>query len=275
MAKCNCIPARDIQRVRTRVGSLAQQVDGVQLRIRALQEASETEQQRRYTELNISRFIGRVESELATFDRYNSDENLRIKRAELAAEIEKLAKEVDDSSLKVSQARALDRLSALSSPLPSDLGVEDRQDPIKLSTDDLTLKVQRLDREDWLSEIGSGSNWVGYHLAISLGLHRYFLQLSRSPVPSFLIFDQPSQVFFPKKLAGVMTDPDPGLADDDVARVRKLFEVISKVTAEQAGRLQTIVLDHAAENVWGSVGTTKLVEEWRGAEKLIPQSWLE
>jgi len=47
------------------------------------------------------------------------------------------------------------------------------------------------------------------------------------------------------------------------------------VTAEQAGRLQTIVLDHAAENVWGSVGTTKLVEEWRGAEKLIPQSWLE
>ena len=238
---------REYARVRTRVTSLAQQIDGVQLRIRALQDASDSERERRYTELSISRFIGRVENELATFDRYNSDENLRSRRAEIAAEIEKLAKEVDEASLKASHARAIDRLSALSSPLLPDLGVEDPQDPIKLSTDDLNLKIQRLDREDWLSEIGSGSNWVGYHLAITLGLHRYFLQLAVSPVPSFLIFDQPSQVFFPKKLAGVMTDLDPALADDDVARVRKLFEVISRVTAEQGGKLQTIILDHAVK----------------------------
>jgi hypothetical protein len=266
---------REYARVRTRVASLAQQIDGVQLRIRSLQDASDDERERRYTELSISRFIGRVENELATFDRYNSDESLRSRRAEIAEEIEKLAKEVDEASLKASHARAIDRLSALSSPLLPDLGVEDPQDPIKLSTDDLNLKVQRLDREDWLSEIGSGSNWVGYHLAITLGLHRYFLQLAVSPVPSFLIFDQPSQVFFPKKLAGVMTDLDPALADDDVARVRKLFEVISRVTAEQGRKLQTIILDHAAESVWGDIPDINLVEEWRGSEKLIPRIWLQ
>jgi Protein of unknown function (DUF3732) len=139
------------------------------------------------------------------------------------------------------------------------------------------LKIQRAQREDWLSEIGSGSNWLGYHLASSLGLQRYFLQLPSSPVPSFLIFDQPSQVFFPKKLAGVIDDLDldPSLADDDVARVRKLFEVISEVTTEQKQRLQTIVLDHAAANVWGDIPGIHLVEEWRGSDKLIPRFWME
>ena len=58
-------------------------------------------------------------------------------------------------------------------------------------------------------------------------------------------------------------------------RVRGLFEVISKVTTEQGHRLQTIVLDHAAENVWGDIPGIHLVEEWRGPAKLIPQSWIE
>ena len=266
---------REYTRVRSRMSSLAQQIDGVQLRIRALQEASENERQRRYTELNISRFIGKVETELATFDRYNADEELRSRREQLVSEIATLASEVDEASLKERQKRAIERLSALSSPLLSDLGVENPTDPIKLSPDDLTLKIQRQDRDDWLSEIGSGSNWLGYHLASSLGLQRYFLQLPSSPVPSFLVFDQPSQVFFPKKLAGIVNNLDPVLDDDDVARVRKLFEVISKVTKEQGDKLQTIVLDHAAQDVWGDIPGIHLVEEWRGLDKLIPSSWLE
>jgi hypothetical protein len=139
------------------------------------------------------------------------------------------------------------------------------------------LKVQRLEREDLLSEIGSGSNWLGYHIANSLGLQRYFLQLDGSPVPSFLILDQPSQVFFPKKLAGSGTarDIDPKLDDDDVARVKKLFEVVTQVTTEQKKRLQVIILDHAAENVWGDIPGINLVEEWRGPKKLIPLGWLD
>jgi hypothetical protein len=63
--------------------------------------------------------------------------------------------------------------------------------------------------------------------------------------------------------------------DDDVMRVRKLFEVIAKVTTEQGHKLQTIILDHAAGNVWGDIPGIQLVEEWRGPDKLIPQSWLE
>jgi Protein of unknown function (DUF3732) len=266
---------REYARVRSRMGNLTQQLNGVQRRMRGLQEASDNARQRRYTELATSRFIGKVESELAVFDRYNSDDELRKRREELVSEITALSREVDEKFLKESEKRAIDRLSALSSPLLPDLGVEESKDPFKISTNDLTLKVQRLDREDWLSEIGSGSNWVGYHLASSLGFQRYFLQLLSSPVPSFLVFDQPSQVFFPKKLAGVSANPDPKLDDDDVVRVSRMFEVIAKVTAEQGKKLQTIVLDHAAENVWGNIPGIHLVEEWRDSAKLIPETWLE
>jgi hypothetical protein len=267
---------REYTRVRSRIGNITQQLNNVQRRIRALQEASDSERKKRYTELNISRFIGKVESELASFDRFNSDQELRTRREELVSEIRILAKEVDEKSLQESEKRAVERVSSFSSPLLPDLGVEQPQDPIKLSTTDLTLRVRRQGREDLLSEIGSGSNWLGYHLANSLGLQRYFLNLKDSPVPSFLVFDQPSQVFFPKKLAGTHSDTeiDPKLDDDDVARVRRLFEVISKVTTEQKQKLQIIVLDHAAENVWGAVSGVRLVEEWRGADKLIPQEWL-
>ena len=77
------------------------------------------------------------------------------------------------------------------------------------------------------------------------------------------------------RLAGVVDNLDPKLDDDDVVRVRKLFEVISKVTTEQEHKLQTIVLDHAADNVWWDIPGIHLVEEWRGPDKLIPQSWME
>ena len=56
-------------------------------------------------------------------------------------------------------------------------------DPISLETNDLTVKVTGLHRDDYLSEIGSGSNWLAYHVAVLLGLHQYFMTLEHNPVP--------------------------------------------------------------------------------------------
>lgn len=56
------------------------------------------------------------------------------------------------------------------------------------------------DREDFLWEMGSGSNWLAYDVAMSLALQQFFLSLTNSPVPGLLIYDQPSQVYFPKTL---------------------------------------------------------------------------
>jgi hypothetical protein len=251
-------------------------LNGVRRRVAAIQNATESERRRRYTEFGISRFAGRLESELALYDRFTTDDELRRRREELALEIRQLLEEVDEKNLKSREERALNRLSGMAAPLLPQLGVERPSDAIALSLSELTLKIRRLDREDFLWEVGSGSNWLGYHMAIAMSLQEYFLDLKDSPVPSFLVLDQPSQVFFPKKLAGKSTesDPDPKLADDDINRVRGLFEVVAHVVNAQKERLQVIVLDHAASEIWGDIQGVHPVEEWRGGAKLIPAAWL-
>ena len=61
-------------------------------------------------------------------------------------------------------------------------------------------------RPDFLWEIGSGANWLSYHVASMIGLHELFLSQRGNPVPSMLILDQPSQVYFPRTLARMMKE---------------------------------------------------------------------
>ena len=102
-----------------------------------------------------------------------------------------------------------------------------------------------------LSEIGSGSNWLAYHIATILALQQFFMKLPHGPVPQFVVFDQPSQVYFPKKLAGRQTDEDPKMLDEDVDAIRKAFIVFDRFVSHFSERFQIIVLDHAPDAVWG------------------------
>ena len=83
--------------------------------------------------------------------------------------------------------------------------------------------------------MGSGENWVGYHVLAHLALHKWFRQKDR-PVPSFIIFDQPSQAHYPPE-----QDADgsiDALADEDRTAVLQLFKLISDAAAELAPNLQ-------------------------------------
>ena len=50
-------------------------------------------------------------------------------------------------------------------------------------------------------EIGSGANWLAYHIAMTLALQKFFLGEPHHSVPGLLVYDQPSQVYFPKRTA--------------------------------------------------------------------------
>lgn len=155
------------------------------------------------------------------------------------------------------------------------LDAERPNDPVSLEIDDLTIKVTGTNRDDYLSEIGSGSNWLSYHIAVMLGLQQHFLAMEHSPVPDFLIMDQPSQVYFPKRVAGGEDEPDdPRLRDEDVEAVKKAFKVLGQAVGAANGRLQIIVLDHAPREVWGGIPHIVEFEEWRDGMKLVPQDWL-
>ncbi|MCP8633415.1 DUF3732 domain-containing protein [Pseudomonas mosselii] len=86
-----------------------------------------------------------------------------------------------------------------------------------------------------------------------LALQKLFMSRKavEHPVPHFLIFDQPSQVYFPVKRAA-KDDGEHELNDEDRIAVRKVFLALAAAVSALEGRLQIIVLDHADEGVWGT-----------------------
>lgn len=176
--------------------------------------------------------------------------------------------------------------------------------------DDLTVKVQKNNEisTHYLWETGSGSNWVAYHIASLLGFQKHFINI-QSPVFNFLIFDQPSQVYFPKinSYLDATVDydaqekengKDKGLSDLEC--VQEMFKVMSKAINDnkmikkstivdedgkeqvieeiEDSKLQVIVLDHAGPDVWlNKEGITDInyLDEWSKENPLVPLSWMQ
>lgn len=221
---------------------------------------------------DIERYLGRLEQALHTYESIGSDSDLAAEVAELRDDVKKLQSHVSLHRIKESVDRALSTVQAMAATIIAKLDAEFPHRPIKLSIADLSVKIIGPEREDWLWEIGSGANWLTYHLAASAALQRYFMQDANHPVPHMLIYDQPSQVYFPRTLAG--DQPDPIWRDEDINAVQKVFSTLSDEVALNKGRLQVIVLDHAGEEVWGTIKNIHVVAEWRDGEKLVPESWL-
>jgi hypothetical protein len=90
------------------------------------------------------------------------------------------------------------------------------------------------------------------------------------------MLDQPSQVYFPRKLAGTKKkgELDPTLADEDREKVKTIFAQLGMVASNSQGKLQIIVVDHANQDIWGNLKGIHRVDDWRGTRKLVPQEWL-
>ncbi|SMG64407.1 conserved hypothetical protein, partial [methanotrophic bacterial endosymbiont of Bathymodiolus sp.] len=66
-----------------------------------------------------------------------------------------------------------------------------------------------------LSEMGSGANWLACHLSLFLSLLHISCKESKSCIPSFLLIDQPSQVYFPKVTKVIKEDKEQKDINDD------------------------------------------------------------
>lgn len=267
---------REYERVRSDMRTLSEKLRGIQIRREALERRSEEAHQWQYDSLKTSRFIGHLEQSLQTYERLGKDSELTYEISELRQRVISLEREISRAGVETKTRRALDAVRSNAEKILPLLDVERPNDPISLSIDDLTIRVGGTERDDYLWEIGSGSNWLSYHVAVTLGLQQFFLSLRNSPVPSFIVYDQPSQVYFPKRLAvrEAEADFDPEYKDEDIEAVRKAFATFSSVVHASDGRLQIIVLDHASKNVWGGVEHIHCVVEWRNGTKLVPAEWL-
>jgi len=139
----------------------------------------------------------------------------------------------------------------------------------------LRLDVKRLtvvaDTEDGpipLNRMGSGENWVGYHVLSHLALH-WWLRRRLRPVPGFLILDQPTQAYYPPdRVEGGLDQIE---KDADRRAVQALFKLMYEACRDIRGPFQLIVLDHAhLDDNWFE---ESIIEEWRGGNALVPADW--
>jgi hypothetical protein len=176
---------------------------------------------------------------------------------------------------ELSDERVRERLESIISILAQrmtqwarDLGLEHSKFPLRLDLKKLTIIADTADGPVPMDRMGSGENWVGYHLIAHLALHQWFVQKAR-PVPRFLFLDQPSQVYFPpeKNVDGSMAL----VSEDDRVAVSRMFQLVFDAVKEVAPGLQVIITEHADINE--SWYQTAVVERWRGGLKLVPEDW--
>jgi hypothetical protein len=267
---------RELVQVREQIRVLSDRFKGVQTRRDAVEARSARIRDERWRRASVDRFLGRMEQALKVLKAPQGDPDFAAEVAELRRRLEELRSASSDGAARERQRAALQRVSASMARLLPVLDAERPSDPAELNIDDLTIRVTgRSGRPDFLWEIGSGANWLSYHVAAMIGLHQLFLSQQGNPVPSLLVLDQPSQVYFPRKLAGrQVADGDPPLADEDVAAVKKVFDVLGVAAKGRADDLQILVLDHAGAEVWGDAQDVHLVEEWRDGKALVPSQWL-
>lgn len=266
---------KETLRQREAVDTVLSDLAAVRAEIRSLEGQSDEARKVTTRGEEISRFLGRLQEALRLYDTADTSSELNQEISTLRAEVERLAKLVSEHEIGRKLENSLNTIQDISGRLIPKLDGEWPDAPIRLVIQDLTVRVIRDTRDDFLWEIGSGANWLAYHIALTLALQGYFLRLPQHPVPALLVYDQPSQVYFPARRAGRSTadELDPTWENEDVIAVRKVFTLFDDIIKKTAGRLQIIVLDHADEEVWGGLENVHPVEEWRG-KGLVPQAWL-
>ena len=276
------IPAafeREYENAKKEIRILSERLAAVQKRIKIQNESKDVTENEKYTLDGISRFLGKVQYASETFDLLGTDSVLIDEINRLQENLSKLRKQVDEYAIERKIDTAIRTISANIMKLIPLLDSERPNDPVKVDYKNLTVIVSSDNgRDDYLWEIGSGSNWLSYHIATTLAFQIFFNNMEMSPVPNFIVYDQPSQVYFPQKLATKEDEKeiDPILDDEDRLAVEKIFKTMDSAITMSNKPMQIIVLEHADKSVWENVEQAHEVCEWRGENnKLIPEEWID
>lgn len=267
---------REYKMVQDKIQKLTDELVSIQKRIRIEENKvkqlneNNVNNPNRYTLDGISRFLGKIEYASDTIATLEADGELMAEIESLRARIAELRKIADESVIKRKIENAITKISVKQMDLLKLLDAERPNDPFRLDYKNLTVEVDGEDgRKDYLWEIGSGSNWLAYHISTILGLQEFFATF-QSSVPNFVVFDQPSQVYFPHD-----SIDDKKINDMDRNAVKSIFITMAKSVSNVHNNMQILVLEHADDSIYGDVQGVNEVCVWRNGEKLIPLEWIE
>lgn len=271
---------KEIANIRKQLRILESRLNIIRDHRRLIESKSEDLRAKRQTLNEVYRFVGRFEQSLENYSITQQDSQLVEELTRLGSRISYLESKLSSSDEENRRRAALDYISKNISIYAKCIGAERFEDPVHLDLTNLTVRISSRGKsnEDYLWEIGSGANWMGYHISTLLALHQYFLSLESCPVPNFLVIDQPSQVYFPERWPHDLDPKNPNNQpyepnSGDIECVHKIFRTLSEGLVRMDNKLQLLVIEHADEMTWRGIENINLVERWRNGKALIPLDW--
>jgi hypothetical protein len=218
--------------------------------------------------LDRARVVGRISAYLETVRPEEGDEALRLSIDTARRKVQTLEVAVAAEDVAQRTDTYLNLVSNKMAEYSKRLDLEHGSGALRLDLKKLTVVADTETGPIPLYRMGSGENWVGYHVLTYLALHWWFRKRDR-PVPGFVFFDQPSQAHYPaERDQDGKLDP---LNDHDRTAVSALFKLMDDGCNEIAQGFQLIVLDHAHMNEdWFEKA---IIEEWRQDRALVPAIW--
>ncbi len=215
-----------------------------------------------------ARVAGRIGYYLENVKTLRLDDGLRLQIARVRAELAELEQALDQETMEERLTTALSLVGHDITAYASQLQLEHGDNPLRLDRKNLTVVADTMDGPLSLPQIGSGENWVGYHVAAHLALHK-LLRARQRPVPAFLMLDQPSQAHYPpdRDLGQIS-----GGEDEDQMAVAGLYRLLWEYCRTHTPAMQIIVTDHV--ELLQDWFRNSLVERWRDGIKLVPMTWL-
>ena len=229
----------------------------------------EQEEAKKIRDLNIrkGKVLGIVSLFLESLDLTKDFSQVRKNIYEKESKLEELQKLVSKEEKEERMAAILNKINLQMSNWSNSLDIEYQGAPIRFDAKRLTLYADTDEKSIPLSQMGSGANWVSYHLLIHFGLHKHFIQAKR-PVPRFLLLDQPSQVYYPPEKDDAYRGTLP--SSDEIA-VKQMFDFMLNTVESLENKLQVIVTDHARLKY--PEFESSIIEIWRDGVKLVPLDW--
>lgn len=265
---------KEITSINSDLNKLEVQINDIRTEKQILSQENEEYQKQHQILNSIFRFGGRLEESLKNYDKISESGDLEKELEKVKKRISEINRLLNQDVLDRKQKGILNQISTSIKHYAKIFEAEYCDDDIQLNIENLTLKFVSGNREDFLWEIGSGHNFMSYHISTILAIHEYLLTLGdKNKVPSFIIFDQPSQVYFPELKKEELAE------DEAVLKVKRIFKVLSEFKNRTASKVQTIIIEHAGENSWNEYfDDVKLIRNWHGDSEdnaLIPKQWID
>lgn len=231
--------------------------------------------------------LGRIEEALTYLNKINVNNDIDNRIRELKQKIHILENYLSNPTIKNHQFKTYSRINSFIQFYASQFQLE-KHEKVKLDPKELTLSFDLTNdsrKKEYLWEVGSGANWMGYHISAFLAIHQFLSTSEKMNLPpfSFIVIDQPSQVYFPSTSSGenlldqlnIDNLSTQLVTQNDISATKKIFEVLSSALQRSNFNFQIIVLEHADKSIWGDIEDTYEAACWKEqGNGLIPKEWL-